>query len=230
MGKKSISLLLILAMLLSVLPASVFASGTIVASGDCGENLTWILDDAGTLIISGEGAMEDFRWDGSPWYSNRRDIQNVVIKNGVTSIGKYAFYCCISLTSITIPAGVTSIGYCAFDGCSNLTSIIIPDSVISIGDSAFYGCKSLTSITVPDSVTSIGKGAFEYCRSLTSITIPDSVTSIGSFAFYAYTALSRIEVSSGNTSYVSRDGVLFSKDMATLHTYPVGKGSAYYHL
>jgi|GEM_PF-1959403 len=87
------------------------------------------------------------------------------------------------VTELVIPDGVTSIGSYAFDGCGSLTSITIPDSVTSIGSSAFYNCSSLTSITIPNSVTSIGYSAFYNCSSLTSITIPDSVTSIGREAF-----------------------------------------------
>ena len=58
----------------------------------------------------------------------------------VASIGKYAFYHCFGLTSVTIPNSVTSIGGGAFAGCSGLTSITIPNSVTSIGNNAFSGC------------------------------------------------------------------------------------------
>ena len=87
------------------------------------------------------------------------------------------------ITDLVIPDGVTSIGDGAFDGCSGLTSVTIPDGVTSIGDGAFYGCSGLTSVTIPDSVTSIGSYAFCDCSGLTSVTIPDSVTSIGDYAF-----------------------------------------------
>ena len=73
-------------------------------------------------------------------------LKTVVITGG-TSIGKYAFRNCSSLTSITIPDNVTSIGKYAFYKCSSLKSITIPDSVTRIGYSAFYGCYSLTSVT-----------------------------------------------------------------------------------
>ncbi|MBQ0098571.1 MAG: leucine-rich repeat protein, partial [Oscillospiraceae bacterium] len=104
----------------------------------------------------------------------------------VTSIGRYAFEGCTSLTSVTIGNSVTSIEWGAFCGCTSLTSITIPNSVTSIGEGAFRDCTSLTSITIPDSVTSIGRYAFYGCASLMSITIPNSVTSIGRKAFGYY--------------------------------------------
>ena len=128
----------------------------------------------------------------APWYNDREKIKRVVIKDGVTSIGDWAFRECSNLTSVTIPNSVTSIRRAAFGGCSGLTSVIIPESVTSIGESAFLGCSSLTSITIPNSVTSIGSAAFEYCENLTSITIPNSVTSIGDGAFFKCKGLTSI--------------------------------------
>ena len=186
------------------------SEGDIVDSGTCGENATWTLtgtDTDLTLTISGSGDMDDFSESNIPWASKRAKIKTLIVEDGITSVGDYAFYSlnkltsvlladsvtglgydcfsdCVSLKSITIPDGVTWIGRGAFCGCSNLTSVTIPDSVTSIGDYAFCGCSGLTSITIPDSVTRIGEYAFEDCNSLKSITIPDSVTSIGYRAFY----------------------------------------------
>ena len=187
------------------------------------DNLTWKLYEDGTLNISGTGTMKDYDSDSnpSPIYNNS-DVKEVVIEDGVTSIGNKAFdscssltsitipnsvtsikaatfYGCTSLTSITIPDGVTSIGYATFTGCSSLTSITIPDSVTSIGYATFTGCSSLTSITIPDSVTSIGYATFAGCSSLTSITIPDSVTSIGESAFSNCSSLQTISLSCKST-------------------------------
>ena len=199
-------------------------SETIVASGTCGDNLTWKLDDEGTLTISGKGAMTEWvNIDSAPWKTYSNTINKVVIQPGVTSIGKNAFSLCTNLESITIPKSVTSIGWGAFQECgslksitipegvtsiersvfyecSSLTSITIPKSVTSIGWSAFQGCSSLKSITIPEGVTSIEWGAFQGCSSLMSITIPESVTSIGEDAFYGCENLRSITIPEGVTS------------------------------
>ena len=181
-------------------------------------NLTWKLYEDGTLNISGTGAMKNY-YDNkkSPVYNNS-NVKKVVIEDGVTSIGNYAFTYCVSLTSITIPDSVTSIGYYAFFYCKSLTSITISDSVTSIGNYAFFYCRSLTSITIPDSVTSIGNDAFSNCRSLTSITIPDSVTSIGNDAFYGCSSLQTISLSCKSSLKKSNFGKQANLVSYTLHT------------
>ena len=125
---------------------------------------------------------------------------DVVIPDGVTSIGGYAFFNCSSLTSVTIPTGVTSIWPYAFSGCSSLSSVTIPVGVTSIGDGAFHDCYSLTSVTIPEGVTSIGKSAFYNCRGLTSVTIPVGVTEIGSEAFSGCYSLTSLTIPNGVTS------------------------------
>jgi len=127
-------------------------------------------------------------------------LTSVTIPDSVTSIGSSAFSYCSCLTSVTIPDSVTSIGSSAFSYCSCLTSVTIPDSVTSIGSSAFYGCSCLTSVTIGNGVTSIGYGAFYGCSGLTSVTIPDSVTSIGSYAFDGCSGLTSVTIGNGVTS------------------------------
>lgn len=134
--------------------------------------------------------------------------RDVVIPDGVTSIGEDAFRNCGTLTSVVIPEGVTSIGWHAFSGCSSLTSITIPEGVTGIGWCAFSGCSSLTSITIPEGVTSIGGRAFSYCSSLTSITIPESVTGIDSDGFFR--ALRSVTM----LGEISADGEIFDGCMA----------------
>ena len=173
---------------------------TVVASGTCGENLTWTLDAEGLLTITGSGAMAGYNYELVPWYSERERITQVSLPEGLTRIGYDAFRGCSSLTSIMIPDGVTSIGGFAFYECSSLTNITIPDGVTSIDEFTFCECSSLTGITIPDSVTSIGDAAFWGCSGLTSITIPDGVTSIGDYAFYKCSSLTSITIPDGVTS------------------------------
>ena len=135
-----------------------------------------------------------------PWYSRRYEIKKVVIENGVTNIGRYAFQDCSNLASVNIPNSVTSIGKESFSRCSGLTSITIPNSVTNIGEQAFYYCSGLTSINIPNSVTSIGEMAFYYCSGLTSITIPNSVNSIRSSAFAGCSGLTSITIPNSVTN------------------------------
>ena len=124
----------------------------------------------------------------------------LIIPDGVTSIGRYAFYGYDRLTSITIPDGVTSIGSSAFEGCTSLATIIIPDNVTSIGGYTFRGCTSLTSVTIGNSVTSIGDYAFYNCGSLSAVTIGNGVTSIGDYAFYGCDSLTSVTIPDSVTS------------------------------
>ena len=166
------------------------------------DNLTWKLYEDGTLNISGTGAMKnytDYSSRQSPVFDNDI-IKNVVIEDGVTSIGNSAFESCGGLTSVTIPDSVTSIGNFAFSGCEGLTNITIPNSVTCIGMKVFGGCSGLTSITIPNSVTSIDEGAFEFCSSLTSILLPDGITSIGVGAFVNCESLTDITIPDGVTN------------------------------
>ena len=125
--------------------------------------------------------------------SNLTSIINMKYMNmsNVTN-SDYMFAYCSSLKSISLPQGVTSIGRSAFWGCSGLTSVDIPNSVTSIGDYAFYGCTGLTSIDIPNSVITIGSSAFDGCTGLTSVDIPNSVITIGSYAFYDCTGLTSV--------------------------------------
>ena len=268
-----------------------------LASGTCGENLTWVLEENGTLTISGTGAMNEWEesWE-TPWYSYQDNIKTVVIKMGTTSIGGFAFSSLENLVSTTIPKsvveigraafsssglisidipgnvksigvsafaecanlrhlsignGVTNIAGAAFSDCTSLTEVVIPDSVSNIGSYAFEGdtnlarlsigrgvkdigkcafdrCRSLPSVTIPDNVINIGEYAFEGATNLTSVTIGSGVANIGALAFVSCGNLTEFKVSNGNESYLSQNGVLFSKDGKKLISYPGGKTENYY--
>jgi len=194
------------------IPNGVSISYAIVASGTCGENVNWALDDEGLLTISGTGPMINYSSSGkAPWYSQKSSIKSVTIDSGVTTVGDYALAWCSNLKDVILPTGVTSIGIWSFVGCSNLTSITIPAGVTSIGDYAFYNCGSLVSISLPEGVTSIGGSAFSSCSSLTSITIPTGVRSIGNYAFSDCSSLTSITLPEGVTSIGENAFYLCSK-------------------
>ena len=117
------------------------------------------------------------------------NLKNVVIPDGVTSIGDYMFYGCSKLLSVTIPYSIKSIGASAFRICYGLTSVALPNGMTSIGDHVFAGCSGLKSMTIPDSITRISDYAFLNCTGLTSVMIPDDVTDLGNCAFYGCSGL-----------------------------------------
>ena len=193
--KRVLSMILAVVLLLTMFPqTTLFASAEEPTSGSCGENLTWSFDESsGTLTITGRGAMPDWNDFGTmPWHPFRRDTRTIVISEGVTSIGDWAFTDFSYLTSVELPTTVTSIGELAFQCCTEITSISLPDSITEIEPGAFCCCSALTSITLPDSLANIEPYVFQLCSALKSITIPSSVTSIYLSAFYDCSSLSHI--------------------------------------
>ena len=169
-------------------------------NGDGSVTAKWTLKNR-TLTISGTGNMKlSMGSNGEDWYNSKytNAIEKVVIKDGITNIGEYAFYNCINLTNVSIPEGVTSIGLRAFSGCSSLTNITIPEGVTSIGLEAFSGCSSLTNITIPEGVTFIESGS----------------------TFYGCSSLEEIQVDVNNKNYYSENGILFNKEKTEIIKYP----------
>ncbi|MDD6645786.1 MAG: leucine-rich repeat protein [Oscillospiraceae bacterium] len=172
-------------------------------------NCRWSYDEeTQTLTISGNGKMGNYyeNWE-LPWYSYSGSAKNVVIENGVTNIGNYAFTEFKKLTSVTIPDSVTSIGYDSFSYCKSLTSFTIPKSVTSIEDSSFDSCTSLAKIEVDKNNKNYSsKNGVLYNKSQTELllyaagktdstfTVPNSVTGIADNAFTNCTSLTDITI------------------------------------
>ena len=169
------------------------ASAAIVAGDACGENLAWSFDDDGTFTITGSGPMMDYDYN-IPWKAYKRQIKNLIIADGVTSIGNRAFSGCTGLKTIVIPKSVKSIGDEAFRGCSGLASVELNDGLKIIGTSAFSHCTAISSVKLPASVIKMGDSVFLGCTTLKSITMQYGLTNIGDSAFWGCTALNSVDI------------------------------------
>ena len=184
--------------------AYVTGNFTTVASGECGDNVNWVLKASGELWIYGTGVIANkSSYSSVPWYTYRNKITSINMDENITSIGNYAFYGCTKLTLISIPKGVTQIGTYAFYGCTGLQDIVIPDSVTEIGAYTFYNCKGLTEITLPTNLKSISSNLFRLCSKLTNVIIPDTVAGIEESAFDNCTSLIGVTIPE-NTTYIER--------------------------
>jgi len=146
---------------------------------DTESDIKWTIYDNKTIIIKGNGVIPDYQsFDNpeenawfypSPWYYYRDCYNNIIIENGITSIGDYSFDKSKFATSVIIPNSVTNIGNHSFRDCHNLQSIIIGNSVETIESYAFCKCLNLTYIIIPESVKYIEYSAFYLCKSLNEI-------------------------------------------------------------
>lgn len=197
-------------------PGTTEPEETIVASGTCGDDLTWKLGNKGTLTISGTGEMYNYSMADAPWKEQKDLISALVVENGATSIGSSTFdgytslksiklastvksignnaFSNTGITSLDLPEGMESIGLGAFYNCEKMTELKLPESLTTLNNGAFAFCKGLTAVTLPNKITFIGALAFEECTGLTSITIPENVTEIRNQAFYYCTALTMVEL------------------------------------
>ena len=125
------------------------------ASGSCGEALTWSLNSAGDLTVSGTGDMADFAATGAPWAEYRDQVKLVILGQGVTSIGSSAFQDCKNLKTVSLPGSLTAIGKNAFLRCGELTNVKLPASLKSVGEDCFTDCEKLELLDltgVPDEI------------------------------------------------------------------------------
>ena len=186
----------------------------IIASGTCGDDLTWNLDEVGTLTIAGSGKMTEWESTSSvPWKDYRSSIKKVIVQSGVTDIGAMAFYACAA-TEVAISDSVTVIGDLAFSECNKLIQIMIPSSVISIAVRAFDGCSSLESINVSagnEKYCSVDGILFSADKTVlhqypdnyqkNEYIIPDTVNAIGQGAFSDCTTLEHLTIPASVVSF-----------------------------
>lgn len=202
-----------------------------------------------TIVISGTGEMKNWNYSSKESWHNTHYadiVEKIVIEEGVTNIGKYAFAKCDGLKSVIIPESVTKIKANAFYDSRNLVDVVLPEKITSLEDGIFQRCEALKQIKIPESVTTIGKNtfsectnlesiiipekvtiiddsAFYSCSKLTKIEIPESVTSLGNFPFSKCSNLEGIKVNENNKNYMDIDGILFNKEGTKLVKYPPNK-------
>ena len=237
------------------LPAEPPADGILADSGDLSDTVHWTLGSDGTLTIYGSGAIPDYTATAygipaPPWRTlpgNALHPTAVVIEEGITKIGNYAFIQFTSsgstysstIRSFSIPSSVTSIGEGAFKNCNLITSISLSANVTKIGTDAFAGCTKLkeitapfwydftdcrvTTVTIPEGQAKIKDAAFKDCSYITSVSVPDSVTSIGENAFSYCSKLSSIRLS----AKVSSIGDSAFQSCAFTSAGPLGGGYDY---
>lgn len=199
-----------------------------VTSSKCGENLTWVLDDAGKLTISGTGKMYDFEEKSAPWSEDVEEIKEIVIENGVTSIGDNAFADCKNMADVDMADTVEWIGDNAFANCSSLVGIDLSSNLENIAPGLFKNCKSLEDVLIPGSVSAIDLGAFAGCEKVVSLSIPRYVETITKSAHN--NSFETITVAEANKFFVAKDNVLFDIDLEKLYCYPSGKADEVYEV
>ena len=237
-----LSALLALAMLFALMPTAAFAEDASPTNGTCGanangNNLTWTLDDNGTLTISGTGAMKEYEdYTKRPWVARKNEIKKVVIEDEVTTIGKHAFEDCSKLSTVELPQngnlkkiGFNAFGYLTAGSAPIITEIVIPNSVEEIAPYAFNHCTQLATVTfASDSkLKTIGRSAFQY-TAIEEVRIPASVERLGTepmfgggWAFYSCSNLKKVVfespsklnyVSNGNFNRCSEDLIICCMD------------------
>lgn len=210
--KKVLSLFLSIFLLFSIVIVEDYYSFAKTYTKKCGDNMTYEVNTVeGTIVFNGYGDMYNMNTH-IDYYST---IKNVVINEGITSIGANVFNDCINLEKIDIAGTVKKIGYNAFGNCRSLQSIDLPNSIEDmsgafynctglqkvvlengvkiISEHAFENCINLTELIMPNSITRIDYSAFNGCSKLESINIPNSVKAIESYAF-SYSALKSVSI------------------------------------
>lgn len=176
-------------------------------SGSCGTNLTWTLYDNNELVISGTGEMFDNYYEGNaPWYNYRGIIESIVISEGVTSIGAYAFQNCTALTLVELPDSLEHLGDYTFENCDSLISLKLPLNTKTVGFGVLRGCN-IDSLYFEGTINDwlqldLPSGGFLFYvdflyisgELIENLVIPDGVSSIQGWAFSQYSKIKTVVI------------------------------------
>ncbi len=164
----------------------------------CGVRMYWEFDSAtATLTFYGEREMYDYETASASrpaWYANYSSVQHVVLSEGITRVGNYAFYGFNKITDVSFPSTLLELGTGAFWNCSKLNNVVLPANLETLGGYAFYNCQGLTALSFNSGLKSIGSSCFQNCYYLAGeLVLPESLETLGSYAFSncrGYTAIS----------------------------------------
>lgn len=177
MGKRVLALLLVMCLVVGTMSLNVNAA-SVEASGTCGDNLTWELTSDGTLTISGTGEMTDYKAYGDytdhirpdvPWAASRNSVNTLIVEEGVTSIGRNAFYYFHSLESVSLPSTLKTIHANAFYNISKFRGLTLPDGLETLEPGAFGACTYFRWISLPESLVNFTSSAFSGCSNIGSV-------------------------------------------------------------
>ncbi len=205
--KKLLSFILVFSLIMSSLPSTMLTGTDLLYSGTTKKGFEWSIDTENTLTITGSGSMDNFTSASpAPWTEHASSITSLILSEGVSTVGNYAFSSMKQLSSVSLPSTLTSINGNAFAGCSALEQLAFPETLENIYASAFTNCG------------------------LTSLYIPEKLENIGSNAFFGCSKMISIDVNENNAIYSSENGVLFNKDKTVLVFYPAAKSDTEYTL
>jgi hypothetical protein len=188
---------------------SVEVFGNLLASGSCGTDARWALQNNGRLTVFGTGEMDPsaagYATGKRPWDGYTDKITAVDIKEGITSISHAAFHLCVNLKTVTMSDSVVKFqGSWQFAECEKLETVRMSKNLKGkIGEATFWKCAALKEITIPEGITEIVQLAFMSCSSLKTVVVPKNVTAIGLSAFHGTDALDTITILNPNCSIFS---------------------------
>ncbi len=185
---------------------------------------------------------------GSYFFSGLTKMKNITLPDTVEEIGERCFYNTSALEKFDCPANLLYIDYRGFYG-SGITEFNNNEILYSIGEEAFMQCTKLTEVTIPGSVKNIGKFPYRNCHKLKKLIVGEGITHIESLIWETtpldelvipstVTSMSLLNFNHGakftvaeeNPAYCDVDGIIFSKDMKTLVSYPPSKKDLYYKI
>ncbi|MGM9551822.1 MAG: leucine-rich repeat protein [Clostridia bacterium] len=200
--------------------ANIHYNSSMEVGGKCGEEAYWKFFD-GVLTIYGKGVMDDYTSiQETSWYSYVSEIKKVVIENGITTVGAYAFsaltqlkeidfgntveyikdcafYKCTKLEELNLPQSLKDIKKGGFGYCILLKEVTLPENVVALGAASFGNCIALEKVILSERIFAMGTGAFAYCKSLKEVVIPAEMTVLSKNLFAGCTSLEYVYIHSG---------------------------------